>query len=603
MVATTRLFLLWNLGDQRFSGQQQAGDAGRILQSSLNYLGRVDHALGNKVGVLATVGIEAFRLALEIAHAVYDHSAFITGIFCDAAERILQYLANDPHASLLVVRQALETVEGLLGPNQGDATAGNNPFRQSRRSRALGIIQQVLAFLHFGFGCRAHTDLSHATSQLGQPLLQLLAVVITLHRFDFTADLGDPSFDVILLAGSSDHHGLIRGDPQLLDPPQVGQLNAFQVDAAVLENRVGTGQHRDVAQNRLAAVTITGSLHSNHLQNAPHLVDDQSRQGLAVDILSNDQQLLLGLADCLQQRNQRFVGRDLLFVNQNMAVIHLNRNFVLVGDKVRREKPAIKLHAFDDFHRRLAATPLFNRDHAILANLEKRIRQNIANRRIIVARDRGDLLDFLFALGVNRLGLLGNLVANRRDCLADPPRQCHRVKARSDHLQALAENPFRQHRRSRGAVTSHIVGLAGCFLDELHTEVFVRIIQLDVLSHRDTVFGHLGTAPAFVENRVATARAQRAAHSPSQLADTGQQRLPRRIVKYHLLRTHRNPPLTNLKCACFVPCLSSCRAYLRAVLNFVIVPIRPTGRDDHGFNEPVPCGARCLDRAKKRPQR
>ena len=76
------------------------------------------------------------------------------------------------------------------------------------------------------------------------------------------------------------------------------------------------------------------------------------------------------------------------------------------GDEVRREEAAIELHALDDFDRRLAAAAFFDRDHAVLADLRERIGQHAADRRIVVAGDRGDLLQALLVLDVDRLGLL-----------------------------------------------------------------------------------------------------------------------------------------------------------------------------------------------------
>ena len=69
---------------------------------------------------------------------------------------------------------------------------------------------------------------------------------------------------------------------------------------------------------------------------------------------------------------------------------------------MRREKAAIELHPFDDFNSRLSTTALFDRDHAVLADFDKGICENRTDRGVVVARDRGDLLDLFFAFAVDR---------------------------------------------------------------------------------------------------------------------------------------------------------------------------------------------------------
>ena len=101
-------------------------------------------------------------------------------------------------------------------------------------------------------------------------------------------------------------------------------------------------------------------------------------------------------------------------------------------------------------------------------------------------------------------------------------------------LQAFAEDGLGQHRGGRGAVAGDVVGLAGGFLDELGAEVFVRVVELDILGDGHAVFGDLGRAPALVEHRVAAAGAERAANGPGQLVHAGRQRLPGFVVKHHL---------------------------------------------------------------------
>jgi hypothetical protein len=64
-------------------------------------------------------------------------------------------------------------------------------------------------------------------------------------------------------------------------------------------------------QHGLAAVTEAGGLDGDRLEGATDLVDDERGQGLAVDVLGDDEQRLARLHDLLQQREQVLDRRDL----------------------------------------------------------------------------------------------------------------------------------------------------------------------------------------------------------------------------------------------------------------------------------------------------
>ncbi len=89
----------------------------------------------------------------------------------------------------------LQAVQRLGGAQQGHAAAGNDAFFDRRAGGVQGVFDAGLLFLHLGLGRRADLDHRHAAGQLGQPLLQLLAVVVRGGLFDLGADLLDAAFD------------------------------------------------------------------------------------------------------------------------------------------------------------------------------------------------------------------------------------------------------------------------------------------------------------------------------------------------------------------------------------------------------------------------
>src|ERR1700733_12405259 len=76
---------------------------------------------------------------------------------------------------------------------RGPAPTGDDPLLDCGLGVAPRVLDAVLALLQLDLGRRAGLDDGHAARQLGQPLLQLLAVVVGVGVVDLGADLVDPA--------------------------------------------------------------------------------------------------------------------------------------------------------------------------------------------------------------------------------------------------------------------------------------------------------------------------------------------------------------------------------------------------------------------------
>ena len=136
-------------------------------------------------------------------------------------------------------------------------------------------------------------------------------------------------------------------------------------------------------------------------------------------------------------------------------------------------------------------------------------------------RDGGHLGDLRLGLG-----LLGDAVdgAHRRlDRGLDPPLQRHRVGAGGHVAQALVDHGPGQHGRRGGAVTGHVVGLLGDFLDQLGADLLEGVLEVDLLGDRHAVVGDGRGAPLLVQHDVAALGAERDADGVRQLVHAGLQ--------------------------------------------------------------------------------
>src|SRR5690606_34016526 len=129
----------------------------------------------------------------------------------------------------------------------------------------------VLALLHFHFGSAADPDNRYAAGELGQPLLQLLTVVVARRGLDLSTDLLDPGLDVVRVAGAIDDRGVVLVDGDTLGFAEHADGDVLELDPEIFGNHLALGQDRDVLQHRLAAIAKAGGLDRRDLEAAAQL--------------------------------------------------------------------------------------------------------------------------------------------------------------------------------------------------------------------------------------------------------------------------------------------------------------------------------------------
>src|SRR5205807_10424300 len=125
---------------------------------------------------------------------------------------------------------------------------------------------------------------------------------------------------------------------------QVSQLNTFELDANLLDDRLATSEYGDIFQHCLAAVAETGRLDCTNVERSSKSVHYEGSQSFAIHLLGDDQQRLAGASDLLQNWEQVLHATDLLFVDQDVGVFENNLHPLRIRYEVRREIAAIELH-------------------------------------------------------------------------------------------------------------------------------------------------------------------------------------------------------------------------------------------------------------------
>src|SRR5215213_230459 len=534
--------LFWLVGDEGLGGEDHAGDAGRILHRRAGHLRRVDDARAEHIDigvgdhVVADVGVTL--LLLSLTHHLDHNRPVLAGVSGNAAHWLFQGAAEDVDAGLDITL-GLDRVQRREGIDQSDAATGDDAFLNSGASRAQGVLDAVLLLLELSLGGRTDLDHCHAAGQLGEALLQLLAVEVRGCRVDLGANLLDAPLDRVRVTGALDEGGVVLGRDDAARATKILERSAVEPPTDFLGDHLPTGEGRDVAQHLLAPVTEARGLGGENVQSAAQLVDDQRRQRLTVDVLGNDHQWRAGTGNLLEDRQDVLDRRDLLVGNQDERVVELRLHPLRVGDEVGRNVAPVDLHAFGVLGLEVEPLGLLDGDDAVLTDLFHHLGDEAANLDIGGGDGRhlGNLI-----LTLDRGGHIRQTLHQSGRAEIDPLLEEHGVGASGDVAHPLMHDRLGEDGRGRRAVTGDVVGLGGRLFEQLSAHVRKWVLELDLLGDGYAVVGHGRRAVLLVEGDVAALGTQRGLDRVGQRVHTLFQRSTRRLVEFNHF-SHGNPPL------------------------------------------------------------
>ena len=166
---------------------------------------------------------------------------------------------------------------------------------------------------------------------------------------------------------------VVLGDDDLAGPAQQVERDVLELHADLVGDDLAAGEDRHVLEHRLAAVAEPGGLDGDGGERAAELVDHERGQGLALDVLGDDQQRLAGLHELLEHRQQVLHARDLLADEQDVGVLEDGLHPLRVGDEVRRDVALVELHPLDELELDAERLALLDGDDAVLADLLERL--------------------------------------------------------------------------------------------------------------------------------------------------------------------------------------------------------------------------------------
>src|SRR6185437_1394168 len=398
---------------------------------------------------------------------------------------------DDAGAGALVIDLDGVDLDGVDRVQERHAAARHDALFERRAGGLQRVLDAVLLLLHLGLGGRADLDHGDAARQLGEALLELLAVEVGVGRLDLGLDLLDPALDPLAAAGTVDDRRGVLVHDHLAGTTELGDRGVLELQAHLLGDHLAAGEDGDVLEHALAAVTEARRLDGDGGEGTAQLVDDDRRERLALDVLGHDQQRTTGLDDLLEHGQDVLDGTDLLVRDQDVGVVHHGFHALGVRDHVRGQVALVELHALGELEVEAERLALLDVDHAVLADLLDGIGDDVADLAV-ASRDGGDPGDVLLARDL--LGLRLDVLDHGVDRSLDAALETHRVGAGRDVLEPLADDRLSQHGGGGGAVTGNIVGGGGHLAHQLRTLVLEDVLDLDLTRDRDAVVGDGGRA-------------------------------------------------------------------------------------------------------------
>ena len=529
--AAATFLLLGKIGDHAVGREEETRDGSRVLESRARNLGGIDDTGLEEVAVLARADVVAVRTG-RLLDVGDDEGRFLTGVVDELTKRSFDSAADDRRADLLVAFE-LKSLDGLLSAEVSDAAARNDTLFNRSAGGVESVVDAILLLLHRSLGSSADLDERNTAGELSEALLELLAVVVGGSLFDLLLDEFDAGLDVGALAETLDDRRVVLVDDDLLGATEHIDRDRLELDADILSDELAARKDGDILEDGFAAIAEAGSLDGADLEGAAELVDDESRESFALDILGDDHEGTAGLGDALEERKHILEVGDLLLEKENEGILELAFHTLGSGDEVRREVTLVELHTLDDIESRLERLGLFDRDRAVLTDLIHRIGNHLADFGITVSGNRGDLSDLIGRLDL--LGELGDRLGNGGGSLVDTVLKGHSVRAGGEILKTFAVNSLGEQGSRGRAVARYVVRLGGDFLNHLSAHILEGIGKLNFLGYGNAVLGDLGRAELLVDDDVTAGRTESRSYGARKLLNTGENLLTSFCIKLNLL--------------------------------------------------------------------
>ena len=224
-------------------------------------------------------------------------------------------LGDDRRTGRLVARQASPTTLSTAARLRTRAVPPPATMPSSIAARVADSASSMRCFFSLSSTSVAAPTLhdGNAAGELGEALLELLAVPVGVGLLDLTLDLGDPALDLVRGAATVDDRRVVLGDDDAAGPAEQVEGDVFSsLRPTSSEMTWRTGEDGDVAEHGLAAVAEAGGLHGDRRGTCPRILLTTSVASASPS--TSSAMISSGLArlhDLLEHRHEVVDGGDL----------------------------------------------------------------------------------------------------------------------------------------------------------------------------------------------------------------------------------------------------------------------------------------------------
>ena len=134
----------------------------------------------------------------------------------------------------------------------------------------MAIVTEIV--IDLGLGGRTHLYHGHAADELGESLLELLAVVVRARVFNLTTNLGTSTLDVLLGAAAINDRRVVFVDRDALGLAEILDGDVLELEPQLFGDDLAPREDCHVLHHRLAAITKARCFDGGHVQCAAELV-------------------------------------------------------------------------------------------------------------------------------------------------------------------------------------------------------------------------------------------------------------------------------------------------------------------------------------------
>src|SRR5262245_56753088 len=225
--------------DYGFGGDEEARHRRRALECRTHHLRRVDDALRQEIPVLARLDVVAIRPVFLFEDLGNDDRAVESGIDSDLPGWPGDCLPHDLDTRPLVVVVVVgaESCQRPTGTQQGDTAAWQDALLDGGFGRVHRVADAILLLPHLDLGGTTDADDGYAACKSGQPLLELLEIVVGVSVLDPGLELDHASLEVGPICGPANDGGVLLVDRHLPRPTKHVERHGLEFEAKILRDQ------------------------------------------------------------------------------------------------------------------------------------------------------------------------------------------------------------------------------------------------------------------------------------------------------------------------------------------------------------------------------